>query len=559
MILENQFSQCTNQPGKTQNQIKGMKKRAQLLSIICFIVMMLPVKLQALELYSIVHPGCQSTSGLIISVDEETIYLLKTDGEISELPKKSVEYILVFNILDNPIQQIDLTGKLRDFARKVEVQGEVEYSFVGWPIRFLEDLIVFYDIEGKTHLVDIELIQGFDLASDISPEFRPILQHKEYRFGFGTNLPGCSKKSELQKDSVQPTRMISDQIKISKFLSVYRKGFIKLDRFQKRTSFYARPYLYNKKTKVGVVVGRDDYQEELPSGIPLSFQWPTGSNFGPQGILNVGMSANEYLPNVEPVFGLNFSGKYHFLSVYFSGNSWAFSYGQKYVIENRSWFKGFFERRDPDDILILPQYNQVAMTGLEWGSYSFSAGYYYPIICLQGNGIFREIVTKQSVPIASFSYTRPSYKLQFIGADMKFQANNPSDDFINLIYAEEMSQQVTITSASQELVSNMESYDLQSQFFRINFDYEISRQIQFGLSEVIFYGDYMESFPGSDYELTYRQHITSARVQQEFGDYVSLKGYLNFFVRQFYSKSNDDEEDISRNDVSFTVVVEFIL
>ncbi|MBU2511136.1 hypothetical protein KJ966_07350 [bacterium] len=536
-----------------------MKKQAQIVSIIVFFIISLNVKLRALELYSIVHPGCQSTTGLIINVDTERIYLLKTDGSISELPKKSVEYILVFNVLDNPIQQIDLTGSLRDFARKVDVQGEVEYSFTGWPIRFQEELIVFYDIEGKTHLVDIELIQGFELAGEIAPEIRPIPQFKENQFGFGTNLPGCVQKTEPIMDSVQPTRMISDQIKISKFLSVYEKGFIKLDRFQKRTSFYARPYLYNKKTKVGIVVDREDYKEELPYGFPLNFQWPTGSNFGPQGILNIGSNTNEYLPNVEPVFGVKFSGKYHFLSVFFSGNSWAFAYGQKYVIENRSWFKEYFKKRDPDDILVLPQYNQVAMTGLEWGSYSFAAGYYYPIICLQGNGLFREIVTEQSIPIASLSYITPRYKLQFLGADMKFQSNNPSDDFINLIYAEEMSQEVAITSASQELLNEMNSYDLQSQFFRINFDYDITREIQFGLSEVIFYGDYVESFPGSNYELSYRQHITSARIEQEFGDYVSLKGYLNFFIRQFHSKSNDDEEDTARNDVSFTVVVEFIL
>ncbi len=511
-----------------------------------------------IEIYSIIHKGCQANTGLIIGINTEDVFQLDINGKLVKTSRNGIENILVYNTLDNPINQLDLTDELRDFAREVEVQAEEDTNFIGWPIRFLEELIVFYDIEGKTHLVDIDMIQRFAVPETISSQVKSIKHFKTYQFGFGNNLPECGGISGRAKDVVQPTRMLSDKIKIAKFLSVYTKGFTKLNRFQKRTSFYARPYLYDKKTKVGIVAGNDDFRAEIPQ-FPLNFQWPSGSNFGPQGILNIGSHYNEFLPNVEPIFGLKFEGKYHFLSVYFAGNPNAFSFGSDFIVNNRALFQNFFSKYDPDDPLVFPHYNQTALTGLEWGAYSISGGYYYPIICLQGNGLFREILAEQSMPLASFLYTTGDMKVRVLLSDIRLGKGKPSEDNIRMIYAEEMSQGTILTTASKDLANSLEDYSLHSQFLRFNLDLDLNEETRISISEVIFQGEYEEILAGSKYELNFNQYITSVRVKQEFGDYVSLTGFLNYYIRQYQSKTEQDDKESGENKISFAMVVEFIL
>lgn len=513
----------------------------------------------ALELYAILHDNCTPGIGLIIGVDHQSIFLLNTNGELVELEKKGIEHILVYNTLDNPFSKIDLSASLVDLARSVRVQGEEDSHFIGWPIRFLDQLIVFFDVEGKTHLVDIETIQGFNIVEEFSNSSKTIEQYKTYQFGLGSNIPECRELNDPANDRIQPTRMVSDPIKISKFLQVYQKGFTKLDRLQKRTTFYARPYLYEKKTKVGLVVGRDDFQEELPGLMPLNFQWPTGSNYGPQGILNLGLYTNKMLPNVEPVFGVRFEGKYHFLSVFFAGNPWAFSYGTDFIIRQRLFFEKFFSRMDAEGPAVFPQYNQIALTGVEWGPYSIMGGYYYPVIAIQGNNIFREVLAEHSLPVAALKYTTQGTTYQLVLSDIKLSSNEPSANHINLIYAAEMSQATALTTASSQLINEMDNFSLKSQFIRFNFTMDLADQVQIGLSEVLFSGTYQETLKNRDYHLSFNQYITSALMQQEFGDYVSLKFYLNYFIRHYHSQSESHDTESSQNKFSLAVVVEFIL
>ena len=198
------------------------------------------------------------------------------------------------------------------------------------------------DINGKTHLVNIDQLKGFESVESIISASEILLQHTPYEFGFGSNMPECQISREKTTDTVQPTRMLSDKISISKFLSVFQKGFHQLNRFQSRTYFYARPYLYDRQTKIGFIMERDDYKAEIPVGLPLHFQWSTGRNFGPQGTVTLGASDVALLPNVEPVLAAQFSGKYHFLSLSFAANLWAFSYGSDYIIQRRSVFNDYF-------------------------------------------------------------------------------------------------------------------------------------------------------------------------------------------------------------------------
>ncbi len=67
---------------------------------------------------------------------------------------------------------------------------------------------MFFDLKGKIHLVNIELIQKFSIPILPQQDYHQIDRYKGYRFGFGNNLPECTKEMEVEGQAVQPTRMI---------------------------------------------------------------------------------------------------------------------------------------------------------------------------------------------------------------------------------------------------------------------------------------------------------------------------------------------------------------
>ncbi|NQU64946.1 MAG: hypothetical protein HQ517_11805 [SAR324 cluster bacterium] len=536
--------------------------RSQLhkLSLLFLIYLLINVTpLAALELYTIVHNGCDAQTGLIIHVDEQLVYQINIQGKLVTIPRKNIDHILVNNTIANPFSKLDLTSGMGEYLREVRVSSNDKLVITGWPIRFFEDLIVFFDLEGKTHLLQTDDIQEFSLTKMEGLQEKNIALFQRMTFGFGNHLPACSEKASKESTTIQPTRMLSNQIKIQKFLSVYHDGFTKLKRLQKRTVFYARPYLFDKKTKLAIVVIRDDYREEFSVGMPLYFQWPSGKTFGPQGLLVAGLKPIEHLPSVEPVFGLRFDGKYHFLSASFAGNPLAFSAGSHFMIENRFFMESYFAAKNPNDILFLPQYNQVALTGLERGNYSVSVGYYYPLFGIQANGIFRELLSDSASNILKLKYTGQDFVFNVVASTTTIGSDSSGSENINLIYADEMSEVASRSSRSMTLETQMERFNFDSSFVRLNLDLDLASEISLGLSEVIILGDYQETISGTPYKLRFDHYVTAISVQQEFGENVALKGYLNHFLRNYHSQLDQTKNTHEESKFSFSVAIEFIL
>jgi hypothetical protein len=513
---------------------------------------------RGLELYGLVGRHCQVSIGLIIQVDDQRVIQIGVDGSLVETRREEIEHVLVYNTIDNPIQRLDLNKSARDYLREVSEVAHQGVVFIGWPIRFIEETIVFFDLEGNTHLVDMEDIEAFSILETTVPLSVEVEQAQPMVFGLGRNLPEC-RRPKTDAELVQPTRMLSDRITIDKFLTIYREGFIKLKRLQRRTGFYARPYLFDRKTKVALVINRNDFQEEIPAGLPLYFQWPTGKTFGPQGLMVIGSKPNEHLPNLEPVFGLRFDGKYHFLSASFAGNPFAFSVGGDFMIKNRFYYGEFFELRSPDEILVLPQYNQVALTGLERGAYSLSAGYYYPLFGLQANGIFREILATEAAPMMKLQYTGGRYRANLVASAIRLGADDPEEDTIKVIFADEMSQQLTKTARSERLAEQLGSFRFNAHIWRLNLEYELDTERMIQLSEVVLTGEYHEVMADVPYQLQFATYATAIGLFQDFGENVALKGYLNLFWRRFESQADRHNETIDESKFSFTVAIEFIL
>ena len=513
-----------------------------------------------LELYTLQNQHCEGGTGLIVAVDENTVYLLDVSGRLSSMPRDSVTRILVFNTLDNPIAKIELSGKLGELAREIHLEGNSEPSYWGWPIRFQGELIIFYDVEGKTHVEEISNISLIQFAQNL-PSQKRLPGHKPRVFSQGGDLAECLVDPTGEHPVIYPTRIIGDQIKIGKFLEVYQSGFHELERFRVRSFFYPRPLLYDQYTKFALQLSdfNNFHLQELPARLPLYFQWSSGIAYNTQGLIVLGSKPVEWLPQVEPVLAFRSDVKSSFFSASLLGNPMALAVGGNFIIQNRFMFEDYFSRMGAKDVLVLPHFNHVALTGFDWRAFSIAVGYYYPVFALNSAGVFREVLSTRSSPITRFLYTTKENGFRLLFAETRLGSRHPDGDDIQLITSEEMRNPSIISPASKELAQSLEKFQLSSQFLRGGWERDFGGGLEAGLDQVLLRGKYREWFPESSNRLRYRHDITSLHASQGFGAFVALKMHLNYFSRVYETRSNGERRRPDYRNVSLTVAIEFVL
>ncbi|MGY8788167.1 MAG: hypothetical protein ACKVH5_07730 [Fidelibacterota bacterium] len=535
-------------------------------SLLAGLVLYLPGQVYSLEIYTLIGDDCRTDTGLIVGGDERRIYMLNVDGGLSSIDQDSVQLALVYNIHDNPIRTIDLSSELVRLLREVKLSDEEQTQFIGWPIKFIDQVIVFFDIDGKTHLVDLEKIKSFSLIKQPFSKQKEITNSKPIQFKLGTSLSQCKKydeKDEVKK--VEPTRMLGDRIKVDKFFSEYERGFTALRRFQKKTIFYSKPFLYEKRSRVVIIYTREDFLREItPSLIPFRFQWSSGSPFASQGVYSVGAKEPDYVASVEPQFVLDAKVKTHFMSVSFIGNVLCFSAGNACIMDKRSLYTNYFSKLSSDSNEIYPLFNYLALTGLDYKEYSIGGGFYYPVFGIIGDHRFREISSSQASPILKIQRTTPESMIRLTYSQSTRKSTSPKDDQeIQLIYSRELSDVAQITSDSAELIDNMSDYFLTTHHYRMKLNFKILDGIDFGINEILFRGKYAEGQGEERYLMDFRHVISSMVVKKQFSDYIALTGQFNHFLRNHDSKVINANETTNKqdkeNNVSFAITIEFLL
>jgi hypothetical protein len=529
------------------------------LLLLLAIHLLIPDRSYALEVYSMIINGCDAETGLIVDADDKSIHMLTLDGNLAELRRNDIEVVLVYNIHDNPVSSLNLASGLYDTLREVEVDDKEGTHFIGWPIRFIENMIVFYDVDGKTHLVDLEKIKAFTYPKDVGFTAKPISNFKPVHFGLGDNLPECRQEDTDLAWHVEPTRMISDRIRVHKFFSVYHTGFMNLKRFQRKTAFYAKPFLYEEETRLGIVYVEDELLHELNFIFPLYLQWSSGKPYGSQGQYVIGSTSVDLLPLVEPQFIFRADGKSHFFTGTFAGNMMCLAGGSDCIIENRQFLAERFSKVDPNSHAVYSQFNYMALTGVEYHEYSVSGGFYYPIYGIWGNGMFREVHSRSSSPIFRLRRTDGNVDVQLVYSQSHLHSDSPSEDEIELILAGEMSNYAMKSKASEQLIDSLSRFDLKARLFRIGINWDITENIRVGISEVYFQGDYSERFSGQDYSLDFLHLKTLLSFKQSFSRYTAIKGELNYSSYMHDYKKGSENGDSDEDNISFAISIEFFL
>lgn len=542
---------------------------------------LIPFEIFGMEIYRFVQKDCLVTTGVIVSVSGNNIGVLAVDGEFKSIDKSNINSILIYYISDNPIRMIHFTPDLKDLMVDIWVKNNPDPLFTGWPIRFVDDLIFFLDLEGKIFTLDMNKIIKIDQPYLNNQSTVNITKFKEIDFGFGRDYPECSLIARAGEKVVQPMRILSDPIKIEKLFLDYAHGFDRVTRFRQRTLFYAKPVLYKDQTQIGVsqYLGKKGTglakAQEMNDGLPLFFQWSDGKPYLYQHQSVIGNKPSRLLPTVEPMFGFSSDLKAHLFHGSFAISMNSPVPGNVTILPRAPGDHDYLANVIKKQTYVFSQFNYMALSGIDYGPYSYSAGFFYPVFALQTggeDGYFREVLASKGSPSLRFQYTKDDYKISLLYSNTHYDITEPQ---IRELVVYSSSQLLNDPVDEEELYNQLDDYldryikkfDFTNHFIRLGWDWDPTPAVHIGIDQVFLRGIYHETiFDRKNINVnTYRNSIeynhliTSSFIRHQFGNRVALSFYCNYFIRNQKSKIQNINNTTNENKLSLLAMFEFLL
>jgi hypothetical protein len=484
-------------------------------------------RLHALELQGFLTKDCQRHLGIIIYADDQTVETMGLDGYFHSVPIENIDIVYAYNIIGNPFRRFVVDKKALSHLKAIYTEDTKQPRAVAFPVRYIEDLVIFYSLDGKTHvhrMNDIfklrpapESALGEHLLSSAAPP--------EFEFSDqSAKCPAATTKTPATK-SIKPTRVLADKISIAEFIGSFAQGYDNLESFQERTYLYAKPYLFDKKARLGLVFA--DKREEPGPSSSAYFQWSTGEPYRFQSQTVIGSKNHEFTPTTEPVFSVRSDVKSHAFHALFIGNVAALPAGS-------AVFDGtVLELKKP--LTVQPSFNYMALMGGDYGPYSLSGGFYYPTFGIKVGAQQREVLGREASYALRVMYTKPNYRLRVISSFTQYGSQRPTVDDVKVLYDEGTSEKKPVIN-----------YKFKALFVRGGIDYQFSPKLTVSLDGTLVDGNYGETalyngssaLPGS---VDFTKATVQMQVKQSFGDYVSLSAFVNFFKNRYASSMENAE------------------
>lgn len=486
----------------------------------------------ALELQTLIDGDCKSSSGAIVHVDDTHVDFINLDGRHELWPIEKVDSILIYNILQNPFRRFAIDEKAAESLKELYLEDSQEPTAAAWPVKFIDDLIIYFSIDGKTHVHTLGDLYRIRSARPKYLGDREI-SYQAVRLAWPDGAINCPNRNDK---GIQPTRVLADRIRVSNYLESFNQGYEALESFQERTYLYAKPFLYRKNSRLGFVIMKNG--DEPASEFPLYFQWSKGKPYRFQSETVFGRRAHEVLPNTEPVFALRTDVKSHVFHALFIGNLFGMSAGTSVLLDGTPLTFS-------SDLSVMPSFNYMALMGGDYGPYSFSFGFYYPSYGFKIHQEQREVLGSQLGYAFRAMFTKRRYRLRAITSIIKVDRAQPSKADL-----------ISLSNGSASTLPN--SFKFDSIFVRGGVDYDWNRSFSSSLDLISVSGHYNETTASFINGIDFNRLTVQASVSQSFSDYVSLGATANF--NQFIYKSNFSgiEKNNEKREARFFGTFEFV-
>lgn len=490
----------------------------------------------AVEIQTFFDTQCVPRSGVLLRVDETRVHFIALDGSVGEMARDGITAVVTHRTLENPLARITLLESTRLLLRDVWLGNDETPAFAGWAVGFFENLIVFLDLEGTTHVLEREDIEKIRvIRRPIPGEVQPRLT-APVKLGIPDGLIPC--RTTAISGPLRPTRSIGDPIKVSEYLAKLAELFREVDGFEERTRVYARPFLFDRTMRLGL-----SYLRKGGNAFPLYFQWASGRPYRFQSLTAIGRISNPSLPHAGPSLSVRSDLKSHFFHAYFAGHLPSLAAGSS------AYTASELVPRSAGIGAVDDLYNYLMLMGGDWGPWSISIGtlyrnYRFKLFETQP----RELKAEAGSKVLRFGFTARSYALRVLYFRTRQSGNVESTnnyDFdsrnqtgVNFPdYPNEVSEYPK--NAHFDYVNALPTHhQFRMDTIRAGFTWEPKAWLQLGADEIFSRGQYWEGNAQGQMKLKIFQAMTHLFVRQTFSDYISVMALVTF--RQFHNSTTPD-------------------
>lgn len=467
----------------------------------------------ATEIYAIVLENCEIHTGLIIDADPESIEMMNLQGASISLPRQTMKSLTIFNTVENPIQSLGMKGTARDRLREISIDSQSLPYLTGWPVRFVEELVIFYDVTGKTYVLNFDRMTRVRKSAKVFEARLPI-KGNPVNLVMSESLGSCAAGPQNAGTLVRPTRIISDKIQLSEFITSFATGFENMESFEERTYLYALPYLYPRNTLMGFLSAEPAYEQPKLGG--FYFQWSRGRPYRFQSSYKVGSFPMRYAPSAEHFTGVSTELKSHLFHASFTGNLGALSAGSTFYTRTTNLIER--SRGDLDRSHFAPGFNYIALMGIDYGPLSGSFGTYFPIFAFIADDNFREVLSPKVQSIFRAMFTIPKLQAMLLFSKGEVGSNTGVTD-----------RDISIDGETS-VIGVVDRYELSYEYLNADVRYDITEEFSAGAQAIMVRGNYREVSPTLVTNTFDFNHTTFvARLRHQFGNYVALSAHLKMF------------------------------
>jgi hypothetical protein len=433
------------------------------------------------------------------------VHFITLDGAYATMPVEAVAMVVIHKVLENPLARIALDDPLAALARHIRTGNDEASGFTGWPVGFYDQLVIFFDTEGRSHVLEPQDIRGVQPVRGMPTELRPTVFAK-VALDFPPELLLCGLPRA--ESGLRPSRVLGDRIKVDDYLAKLRDRYYALDSFEERTRVYPRPLVFDPTTRLGLAYFSGN-RGALVKYLPLYFQWSSGRPYRFQSHSAVGVVTSPWLPIIDPTLGFQSDVKSHFFTASFVGHLVSLPAGSSAFqnVESALFPQGTTPAVDE-------LYNYLVMMGADWGRLSISGGALYRSVRVAfAQYERREISADAMTPVA---------RLMWIGTRVRLRA----------MYFRTR-QDRPLGEGWRSLDSSSQStpaYGLSLDTFRAGVDLDLPMDLSLSADQILTFGSYRETGIAT---MDIVHALSSVVLTAQFSRYVATKGYFNLSHRRY--------------------------
>jgi hypothetical protein len=470
-----------------------------------------PGRAHATELHTLFDARCRHVTGVLVHVSSEAVAMVGLDGRFVTRTRGAIDAIAVHRTLENPLARIGLSPQLQAHLRDVWVGDDAAPTFTGWTTSFFDDLFLYFDLEGQTHVLDPEEIQRIRPAAT-GARFASPRTHAPVQLGFPAEVVPCGTR-QVAAGAVLPTRVIADRIKVGDYLGKLEQHYLALAGFEERTRVYAEPFLFDERSRAGLL-----YDPEWLLPFPLYVRWSNGRPYRFQSLAVIGNSAHEWLPFVHPSISARSDVKSHFFSASFVGHILGLPAGTDP-----------FEASDPpepdpgDPPDIDHSYNYMLLLGADWWRLSAAVGASY-------------LVTRISLQETQLRTVRadglsPTVRLRYLGSHLQLRAlffrTRSSAPAIEL-FVDEEDPFPGDEGGGMDL-----PFHWRLDTIRVGGTWQPHPTVEISADQIGTRGAFRDQLVEAPLVLRLWEFTTSGELAVTFGRYVTVRGHARLYVKNY--------------------------